>query len=149
MGLVLAVVVLLTVTQQASAASFFGLGDLPENQFVSVAHGVSADGSVVVGWSRGSSGQEAFIWDATNGMVGLGFLPGGGGFSYGAGVSGDGSVVVGISSSLSSHEAFIWDATNGAFTSTFLHADPGAGALRERREGAGRERRAIRGPRRQ
>ena len=44
-----------------------GLGDLPGGGLYSGAYGVSADGSVVVGSSH-SSGNEAFIWDSTNGM---------------------------------------------------------------------------------
>ncbi len=48
-----------------------GLGDLPGNDFRSVARGVSADGSVVVGWSYSTSGREAFIWDHALGMRSL------------------------------------------------------------------------------
>ncbi|MBI1924936.1 PEP-CTERM sorting domain-containing protein [Candidatus Poribacteria bacterium] len=46
-----------------------GLDDLPGGVFRSQAFGVSADGSVVLGNS--AAGQEAFIWDATNGMRNL------------------------------------------------------------------------------
>lgn len=55
------------------AASFTGLGDLPGGRFFSQALGVSADGSVVVGRGNSSSslGDEAFIWDETNGMRSL------------------------------------------------------------------------------
>jgi len=61
-----------------AADSFAGLGSLP-----SFAHGVSADGSVVVGRSDNGSNSEAFRWVAnSNGtggtMTGLGFLTGGG-----------------------------------------------------------------------
>lgn len=53
-----------------------GLGDLPGGQFYSWASDVSADGSVVVGYSitSGESGKgtsEAFLWDAANGMRNL------------------------------------------------------------------------------
>jgi len=53
--------------------SAIGLGDLPGGQFYSWANDVSADGSVVVGWSVVSGSfpnytEEAFIWDADNGM---------------------------------------------------------------------------------
>lgn len=54
-----------------------GLGDLAGPTFSSIANGVSADGSIVVGRGATGSGQEAFIWDVTNGMVGLVVLPGG------------------------------------------------------------------------
>lgn len=47
---------------------FMGLGDLPGGSFGSVATGVSADGSVVVGQSQSASGFEVFVWDSTNGM---------------------------------------------------------------------------------
>jgi hypothetical protein len=55
----------------AGAASFTGLGDLPGGSFYSVAYGVSADGSVVVGQGNSASGGEAFIWGATYGMRNL------------------------------------------------------------------------------
>jgi probable HAF family extracellular repeat protein len=53
------------------------LGDLPGGEFHSVAIGVSADGSVIVGPSDSASGYEAFRWTSDGGMVGLGDLPGG------------------------------------------------------------------------
>jgi probable HAF family extracellular repeat protein len=45
-----------------------GLGDLPGGIFYSNAHGVSADGSVVVGTGYTDSSREVFIWDEINGM---------------------------------------------------------------------------------
>ncbi len=48
-----------------------GLGDLSGGDFYSNANAVSADGSVVVGYSKSDSGNEAFIWDAENGMRNL------------------------------------------------------------------------------
>jgi probable HAF family extracellular repeat protein len=61
----------------------------------SAAYGVSADGSVVVGWAENSAGQwRAFRWTAAGGMQDLGTLPGGD-ESWAYGVSADGSVVVG------------------------------------------------------
>ena len=42
----------------------------------SVAEGVSADGSVVVGQAISASGPEAFRWTELGGIVGLGDLPG-------------------------------------------------------------------------
>ena len=85
------------------AASFRGLGllDSSNNQYrqyrFSIANGVSADGSVVVGSS--SSGvndyeYEAFRWTQETGIVRLSNLPGGN-FSNATGVSADGSVIVG------------------------------------------------------
>ena len=91
-----------------------GIGDLPGGQASSVANGVSGDGRVVVGEGNDAFfSNEAFIWDATNGMQGLGDLPGGSYSSFASGVSADGSVVVGRGTSASGGEAMIWDAING------------------------------------
>ena len=91
-----------------------GIGDLPGGQASSVANGVSGDGRVVVGEGNDAfSSNEAFVWDATNGMQGLGDLPGGSYSSFASGVSADGSVVVGRGTSASGGEAMIWDAING------------------------------------
>ena len=55
----------------AKAAVFTGLGDLQGGAFASSANGVSADGSVAVGTSDGNTGQAAFRWSASSGMVPL------------------------------------------------------------------------------
>jgi probable HAF family extracellular repeat protein len=99
-----------------------GLGYLPGvNGFFgfSEANGVSADGSVVVGYSNGGNGFngnliEAFRWTQAGGMVGLGVLSGGIA-SYANGVSADGSVVVGYSATdpFTGAEAFIWNSAQG------------------------------------
>ena len=70
------------------------LGTLPggENSW---AHGISSDGSVVVGASEAEGGNiRAFRWTLTDGMQDLGTLPGGI-YSRAFAVSADGSVVVG------------------------------------------------------
>lgn len=74
-----------------------GLGELPGGEVESIATGISADGSAIVGGSGSgsSAGPEAFRWTATDGMVGLGGLPGNSVVSGAHGVSADGSVVVG------------------------------------------------------
>jgi probable HAF family extracellular repeat protein len=98
------------------AASLTPLGDLPGGSFFSVANGISADGSVVVGQSTSASGDEAFRWTSSGGMVGLGFLPGsvpGDSFSQALGVSADGSVIVGESTMASGREAFRWTSGGG------------------------------------
>src|SRR5690606_21199877 len=67
-----------------------------EGHSKSAAYGVSADGSVVVGWSgtENYSSRHAFRWE--NGvMTDLGTL--GGQISWAYGVNADGSVVVGWS----------------------------------------------------
>jgi probable HAF family extracellular repeat protein len=70
--------------------------------------GVSADGSVVVGFGGSSSGFEAFRWEAGV-MTGLGDLSGSYFWSEAYDVSADGSVVVGYAESTSGHEAFRWE----------------------------------------
>ncbi|MHC4657220.1 MAG: hypothetical protein ACYS91_19715, partial [Planctomycetota bacterium] len=114
----------------AAPASFLGLGDLPGGIFHSWPYGVSSDGSVVVGYSRSASGNEAFRWTSDPCMVGLGDLAGGIFESEASDVSADGSVVVGDSSSALGNEAFRWtqaggmvglgDLTGGGFWSVAL-----------------------------
>ena len=100
---------------KVSAASFQPLGDLGGGIFFSLATSVSANGSVVCGYSSstnsGASSFEAFRWTATNGMVALGDLPGGTYTSFAKAISADGSTVVGFSSSSSGDEAFRWTQT--------------------------------------
>src|SRR5262249_5641418 len=88
-----------------------GLGFLPGGTF-SIASGVSADGSVVVGYSHSASGDQAFRWTQATGMVSLGngvFAS-----SIASGVSADGRVVVGEAHSLSGQlEAFRWTQEEG------------------------------------
>jgi probable HAF family extracellular repeat protein len=84
-----------------------GLGDLSGGDFYSNAEGVSADGSIVVGFSRSGSGREAFLWTQYDGMVGLGDLPGGVFDSVAFGISADRSTVVGFSNSDLGTEAFL------------------------------------------
>lgn len=113
-ALSVALLVSLLPISSAQAVSFQGLGDLPGGLFSSTALGISSDGSTVVGRSASSSaGDEAFIWDATNGMQGLGDLPGGNFFSVALGISGDGSVVVGGSSGGMGGQAFSWTSGGG------------------------------------
>ena len=97
----------------ADMATFQGLGDLPGGGFYSTASGVSADGSVVVGYSRCASGYEAFRWTQAGGIVGLGDLAGGSFNSYAQDVSADGSVVVGWGRNPSGNDE-AWRATLGS-----------------------------------
>jgi probable HAF family extracellular repeat protein len=89
-----------------------GLGDLEGGFFESKAYGISADGTVVVGRSKSTSGWEAFRWE-NDVMVGLGDLEGGDFNSMAFGASDDGAVVVGAGFTESGYRAFIWDADNG------------------------------------
>lgn len=93
------------------AASFMGLGDLPGGIVQSYATAISEDGSTVVGYSRSASGQEAFRWTLTGGLVGLGDLPSVGFSSRANGVSADGSVIVGESAA--ADQAFLWTSASG------------------------------------
>lgn len=86
-----------------SSGGMVGLGDLPGGSFNSLAFGVSADGSVVVGRSLTASGFEAFIWDETNGMQRLadvltdaGLDLTGWTLEQATGVSADGKTLVGV-----------------------------------------------------
>lgn len=81
----------------------------------SIAVGISADGSVIVGEARDASGfWRAFRWTASTGMQDIGTLGGPESVAYAA--NHDGSVIVGtsLSSGLSdSNDAFIWTAKTG------------------------------------
>jgi probable HAF family extracellular repeat protein len=71
------------------------------------AYGVSADGSVVVGWLTTPQGDRAFRWTASGGMQDLGTL--GGDYSEASGVSADGAVVVGGATNAAGYyRAFRW-----------------------------------------
>jgi probable HAF family extracellular repeat protein len=96
------------------ATGMVGLGFLPGGIFDrSAAVGVSADGSVVVGFGNSANSQEAFRWTETTGMVGLGDLLGGSFSSVARAVSANGSIIVGIGNSASGEEAFRWTQGTG------------------------------------
>ncbi|MEZ6190144.1 MAG: hypothetical protein R3C45_02515 [Phycisphaerales bacterium] len=98
----------------AEAADFFGLDYLPGGSPPLRANGVSDDGTVVVGISGTTAGNQlrAFRWSAGTGTTTLGLLPGGD-TSWGRDVSGDGSVVVGYVQGPSGPEVFRWTASDG------------------------------------
>ncbi|MBK9021908.1 MAG: autotransporter domain-containing protein [Sulfuritalea sp.] len=78
------------------------------------ASGISADGSVVVGWASNSDrASRAFRWTGEGGMVDLGTL--GGAFSWANAVSADGSVVVGraYTAGNAGYRAFRWTQATG------------------------------------
>jgi probable extracellular repeat, HAF family len=85
------------------------LGDLGGGS--SEAWGVSADGSVVVGWALNAAGRSrAFRWTASGGMQDLGTLPGYD-RSEAWDVSADGAVVVGRARNAAGQwRAFRWTA---------------------------------------
>jgi probable HAF family extracellular repeat protein len=90
--------------------------------------GISADGSVIVGWQYDGVNTAAFRWTQVTDIVGLGDLAGGGFASFASAVSADGSLVVGSSDGASGTEAFRWtegtgmvglgDLAGGSFSST-------------------------------
>lgn len=112
------VAVAFAVPARAASFSFQGLGILAGGSS-SQAHGVSADGSVVVGQSisgvtpSGSYIGEAFRWTSGTGMVGLGDLPGASFESYSSAASADGSVIVGRGVTAMGSEAFRWTSGGG------------------------------------
>jgi probable HAF family extracellular repeat protein len=87
------------------------LGTLPGGTY-SAGRAVSADGSVLVGWSGVPSSERAFRYSGGV-MTSLGTLPNAWG-SWANGVSGNGSVVVGYSGSPTFTRAFRW--TGGTMT---------------------------------
>jgi len=99
------------ILNSAQAQRLIWLGTLGGSR--SIAYGVSADGSVVVGWAYNTSGQiRAFRWTAQTGMQDLGTL--GGDWSQALSVSADGSVVVGSAGNASGQgRAFRWTAQAG------------------------------------
>ena len=104
-GAIAALVGLTLPTLVASAAptpSFMGLGTTSTCRFPTVAFGVSADGSTVVGRCQNNTGNgafEAFRWNESTGLITLGDIPGGSYSSSAIGVSSNGSVVVGVGQS--------------------------------------------------
>lgn len=106
---------LLAAPAESSTATFTGVGDLPGGGFHSIAMGLSADGSTVVGRSTSASGPEAFRWVNGSTIEGLGDLAGGAFDSEAAAASADGSVVVGTSDGDEppTSRAFRWTEASG------------------------------------
>lgn len=110
--LILTLVLGYSIGASAQSASFRGVGDLLGGSYQSVAHAVSGDGSVVVGWSDSREGPTAFRW--ANGVIqSLGDLPGGGFDSDARAVSSNGDVIVGTGTTGNGAEAFRWTSANG------------------------------------
>lgn len=101
--------------------SFQGIGALPGGTPAeSFAHGISSDGSVIVGYGYNSSNQsEAIRWTPGGGLEGLGYLYPTDASGNARGVSLDGLVIVGTSNV----EAFRWTESGGMVGLGFL---PGA-----------------------
>jgi probable HAF family extracellular repeat protein len=121
----------------------------------SSATSVSANGSVVVGYSASAnslnqpwqgqgplqnddfSGFEAFVWTKAAGMVGLGDLAGGYFDSRASAVSANGEVVVGTGTSGAEGEAFRWTSQTGMIGLGFLNTlAPGSSAAAASADGS-------------
>ncbi len=95
------------------------LGELSGREHRPISLGVSADGSVVVGYdSRGPSAYnwEAWRWTAGTGMIGLGYIIGGDptyDLSCATDLSADGTVIVGNTTSPAGRTAFHWTEATG------------------------------------
>lgn len=103
------------LSSTAARPQFAALGYLPGAGSLSQsgAMGVSADGSVVVGFSDSPQNRRAFRWTRTGGMVSIGTL--GGPTSEAFGVSGNGQLVVGWSETppASPYQACRWSSETG------------------------------------
>jgi probable HAF family extracellular repeat protein len=108
-----AALLLVLATPALGASGIFDLGTL--GGAATIPTGISADGSVVVGWGYTGAGlvARAFRWTSGGGMVGLGTL--GGSSSQAYGVSADGAVVVGIAYTAgdAANFAFRWTSGGG------------------------------------
>lgn len=116
----LMVMAILTIATHGLAATFQGLGYLPNGTAASFASAISADGKVVVGssWAApGSMESQSFRWTASNGMTTLDHESGWA--SMASAVSYDGSVIVGTTGG----RLFRWTASAGV---TYLDWLPGS-----------------------
>lgn len=97
-----------------SSAGIQSLGTLP-GALSSSAHGVSSDGSIVVG----SSGGKPFLWTEAGGIqeIDIGAYYTGGSANA---ISSDGSTVVGYGKTSSGNEAFYWTVSSGAQSLGYL-----------------------------
>jgi probable HAF family extracellular repeat protein len=97
--------VLAASSTMAATATFQRLWDLSGGDFSSLAFDVSNDGSVVVGYGTTASGQQAFRWTQSTGMVALGSFTN----SSASKISPDGSTIVGSGD----NKAFRWTQAGG------------------------------------
>ncbi len=95
-----------------------GLGHLPSPIEIpySAASSVSADGSVIVGFSTSGTSFEAFRWTAASGMKGLGFLSEEIPTSHAFAITADGSMIGGTAGTVLAEVAVIWTEAEGMRT---------------------------------
>lgn len=97
-----------------SSQAFTLIGSLVATPTGSSAQDVSADGSVVAGWSPSSSKAfEAYRWTQQHGLEPLGTLLGGANYSIANAIAPDGDVIVGESGSVEGTQAFRWSQADG------------------------------------
>ncbi len=97
--------VLAASSSMAATATFQRLGDFSGGNFSSCALDVSNDGSVVIGYGTTASGQQAFRWTQSTGMVSLGSFTN----SSASRISADGSTIV----ASGDNKAFRWTQAGG------------------------------------
>lgn len=110
-----ALVCLATASAAEPAPVFVGLGDLPGGNRRSLARGVSANGTFVVGSSASeSTPNEAFRWSSISGMTALGDLGNSVRSSGLAGISADGLIGTGFGTlSTANVRAVRWNSGSG------------------------------------
>jgi probable HAF family extracellular repeat protein len=115
--IILLILIFFSQSSFAQYATFQGLGDLTGGTFESSAQKVSADGKVIVGYGTTATGQQAFRWTQSTGMISLGNTPDGSlKNNWVNNISADGTVIVGSGdpgSGWNSYIGFRWIEKNG------------------------------------
>jgi len=102
----------LQAARWTAATDWVPLSDIPGGDFASQVLGISADGSVLVGWGASPAGYESARW-VNGSVVAMGDLPGGAHNSAAACISADGSTIIGTGYSASGAEVFRWGSGTG------------------------------------
>ena len=102
----------------SAALGLLPLGHLPGPTVLqSRARDANTDGSVIVGTSFSTEGEQAFLWTESTGLVGLGDLPDTSYSSRANAVNGDGTIVVGShlgsAVTVTRRKAWVWTAESG------------------------------------
>ena len=98
--------------QWTAATGWVSVGDIVGGTLISQVLGMSANGTVLVGWGSSDAGFESVRWTAGT-PVAMGDLPGGVFNSAAAQVSADGQTIAGTGSSTSGPEAYVWTQSGG------------------------------------
>ena len=111
-----------------AAAQSFTLISPPAGQTAAVVNGMSADGSVIAGYSTNNNDTRSFTWTLAGGRNDIGFSPGFPTFNGVNAISGNGRAVVGSSSAVlqaNSARAFRWS-DDGTYQSLGVQGGYGA-----------------------